>query len=118
MITETVKILDCGHEPSEHESFTTGYGTDKNGKTYCYDCCAKSDMEVMRKYKAIDLYLSGEYVTNWPGSLKIKVGYQRKGKHNIAGSRVDVWFTFEGTQWHGVQYGEWTQICHCKQIKS
>jgi hypothetical protein len=27
------------------------------------------------------------------------------------------WFRFEGHIWHAVQYGEWTQIAHCRRTK-
>jgi hypothetical protein len=59
-------------------------------------------------------------VTDWPGRLVIKLPdgyYPRKGRHNIAGTRRDVWFTFEGRTWHGVQYGEDTQLLHCRRLK-
>jgi hypothetical protein len=40
------------------------------------------------------------------------------GRHNIAGVRYDVWFRGpDGHVWWGVQYGDMTQICHCKRTK-
>ena len=120
--------LDCGHPPSEHSDCTTGYGIDKNGKKHCYTCCGERDKADMRSSGKATLYLSSKphpqfdwqkryFVSNWPGSLLIEVGFVKKGRHNIAGTRCDVWFTFEGAEWHGVQYGENTQICHCKRVK-
>ena len=98
----------------------TGYGMSKTGPI-CYACCAIDDQKYMRETGKIDLYLSKERdtykITNWPGTLKFEPTSYRTGKHNIAGSRVDVWFVFDGYWWHGVQYGEWTQICHCKRTK-
>lgn len=119
------KILDCGHPESEHLDITTGYGTDANGKTYCYDCCAEADKKEMRKTGRATLYLiivnngTSNYakVTNWPGSLVFDYLHYRKGHHNIAGTRYDVWFKFEGKTWHGVTFGDMTQICHCKVTK-
>jgi len=65
----------------------------------------------------LPLYLSRDEVTNWPGSLRFRVSYQRKGRHNIAGSRTTVYFTGpEGKRWYGVQYGEFTQIVHCRRM--
>ena len=58
------------------------------------------------------------YLTNWPASLKIAIGYVRKGRHNMAGTRYDVWFKAYGHTYHGIQYGENTQLCHCKKIKA
>jgi hypothetical protein len=116
-------ILDCGHEPSEHSEHTTGYGQDSEGKRYCYACCAQRDRENMIRDGRITLYLTREdngswWVGNWPGSAKFKVGSYRKGGHNIARTRHDVWFMGpDGKEWHGVQYGENTQICHCKRSK-
>ena len=35
---------------------------------------------------------------------------------DIAGKRLDVWFYGpDGYIWHGVQYGDNTQIVHCKR---
>lgn len=57
-------------------------------------------------------------ITNWPGSLSFPVYGVRKGRHNIAGSRYDCWFNGpDGHVWHAVQYGEWTQIAHCRRTK-
>lgn len=57
-------------------------------------------------------------VTNWPGSLSFRTGYIRKGRHNFAGTRYDTWFTGPDEKtWHAVQYGENTQIAHCRRVK-
>lgn len=115
-------ILDCGHEPSEHSSFTTGYGTSPDGKTYCYQCCADRDKQQMRDDGRTTLYLvkDGESykATNWPASLTFHPFHVRKGHHNIARTRYDFWFSFEGQPWHGVQYGENSQVAHCRRVKS
>lgn len=67
MITE---LLDCGHPESEHNAITRGYGTDKDGKKYCYQCCADQDrQEMIDTGKTYALYLSGNKITNWPRSL-------------------------------------------------
>jgi hypothetical protein len=118
-ITDTT-ILDCGHVPSKHSEFTTGYGLDKHNKTFCYDCCAENDKKSMRENGRVTLYLSegNKAVTNWPDSLHIPTTNIRYGKHNIAGTRVDVWFKFEGKYWHGAHYGESSTLVYCKQMKS
>ena len=113
-------ICDCGHPESEHSELTRGYGTDREtGKTSCYACCAEHDRDIMRTTGRITLYLCGNTrLTNWPGSLVIEPYRLRIGRHNIAGKRYDVWFHFEDTKWHGVQYGSNTQICHCRRLKA
>ena len=58
------------------------------------------------------------WVSNWPGSLQIKCVNSRKGRHNIVRVRYDVDFKFEGNWWHGTQYGDNTQIVHCRRVKS
>jgi hypothetical protein len=114
-------ILDCGHKPSPHEVFTTGYGTTRDGKKRCYACCAAADRAAMEKTGRAVLYLSkgvdGYTVGNWPGSLKLRASV-RTGRHNIAGKRYDAWFSFGGARWHGVTYGDNTQLCHCRRLKS
>lgn len=143
-----MKTLDCGHKPSPHSSFTTGYGTDATGKTHCYACCAARDKAGMIETGRATLYLIGRdvppegneaagfatrgsgfskedrtklkrwYLTNWPGSLSFPVRFMRQGAHNMARVRYDAWFTGpDGKNWHAVQYGDNTQIAHCRRIK-
>lgn len=100
----------------------TGYARDKADNFLCYECCGKNEARDLRETGKGYLYLtrdkSGAHtVSNWPGTLKIPVHHMRKGSHNMARTRYDVWFTFEGTAWHGVQYGEWTQVCHVRRLK-
>ena len=115
--------------------FTTGYGQDSNGNKICYDCCAIVDLADMRESGKITLYLTEIHdrpekrydhaykVTNWPGSLIFPVIDYRWGSHNIAGSRIDVWFMDKTNpsgwqKWHGVSYGDNTQLVHCRRINS
>ena len=66
------------------------------------------------------LYLTGkagqEEITNWPGTLRIKSRYVKSGRHNLAGTRTDVWFAFRGKEFHGTQYGEMNQVCHVRAV--
>lgn len=121
-------VLDCGHTASPHADFTTGYGTDKDGKKSCYACCAESDKRDMIESGRAVLYFCYEQtaargmydkrVSNWPNSLSFPVYYMRIGAHNITGKRYDVWFNGpDGYVWHGVTYGDMTQLCHCRRIK-
>lgn len=129
----STELLECGHLESKHSDFTTGYGVDAKGNRYCYACCAENDKAYMREHGEITLYLTHDSyngegktifhgafrdgkVTNWPGSLTFPARVKR-GKHNIAGYRYDTWFMFEGKEWHGVQYGENSQLCYCKVNK-
>lgn len=105
-----------------------GYGHDNTGHRICYACCGLRDARQMRETGKAVLYLverenraggasyRSYHVTNWPGTLDRPVKARRVGRHNIAGKRYDVWFTFEGAEWHGVTYGDNTQLCHCKRI--
>lgn len=119
---ESFTCAVCGETKQEPEdSCTTGYGVNEKGEKICFACCGKLDTEEMENGRAPVLYLSkgkdGTWtVTNWPGTLRIPVSPPKKGRHNIAGSRYDVWFPFAGRHWHGVQYGEWTQVVHVKEI--
>ena len=99
---------------------TTGYGTDpETGDRLCFRCCGIADAEQMIESGRATLYLGSGQVTNWPGSLCFDVGEPRQGRDNIAGTRYDVWFRGPaGQAWWGVQYGEWTQLCHCRRLQS
>lgn len=115
----------CGTEfprPDSALTLGTGYGLDDEGHRYCYLCCGVQDALHMQRGERMCLYLTGSVVngyeiTNWPGSLRLKPTRVSKGKHNIARTRYDAWFMFQGTWWHGVQYGENTQLLHCKPLK-
>jgi len=98
-------------------SITTGYGINPDGKIVCFSCCGFEDRARMMMEDRITLYLvkrNGEYrVTNWPGTLDLSCRVT-KGRHNIARTRYDAYFAFGGRLWHGVNYGENSQILHCK----
>ena len=123
------ELLDCGHAASPHSSITTGYGVDRDGKKYCYACCAERDVASMKEHGDATMYLTKEdnphapghkrhVITNWPGSLRFVPWHVRVGHHNIARTRYDAWFTGpDGFVWHAVQYGDNTQIAHCKRTK-
>jgi len=96
-----------------------GYAITKDGKQVCYPCSARRLLAKLREDGKGCLYLTWDEhtptVTDWTGELRFKVRHSRKGKHNIAGTRYDVWFNLDGYEWWGVQYGEWTQVCHCRR---
>jgi hypothetical protein len=143
---ETFKCHECGETKPVLKEAVTGYGIDKDDNKVCYACCGKQDHEHMEKGLPICLYLSGDIrpgqedrtvgqtqlwnpgmqrtewvpkwiLSNWPGSLEIPIYMVKVGRHNIARVRYDIWFRFAGHNWHGVMYGNDTQICHCKTIK-
>lgn len=101
----------------------TGYGwkdTLPESKPICYDCCAKEDMRIMETGgKHNGLYFNGDYVTNWPGTLRIRISSRKYSWHNFAGKngRVDFWFAFGGYRWHGVNIGKDNMLARCKRTK-
>ena len=128
-----VEVLECGHAESPHSDFTRGYGTDRDGSRHCYDCCAERERVAMIETGRATLYLTApesglpnfkpqngmrHELTDWPGKLRFLVGYIRKGRHNIAGVRYDGHFWGpDGKRWRFTQYGNNTQIAHCKRLK-
>ena len=115
----------CGAEFVKTE-YTTGYGEDpETGKRLCFMCCGVLDSERMAVEKKYTLYLTRDketghaVVTNWPGTLSLRAYTDRKEHgHNWGLSRTDVWFEdAHGNGWHGVHYGDNTQLCHCKKLK-
>lgn len=116
--------IECGtcHSdilPAEKSSLGVGFAVTDDGSKVCYSCCAEQDKIFMRRSGYVYLYLNEEKkcLTNWPGSLSINVFQIKKGKHNIARIRTDVWFVFEGFIWHGVQLGYSNEIARCKRTK-
>lgn len=123
-MSETFQCSDCGATKPTKTDGGVGYAFTPDSAKVCYECCAIRDREAMERDGRITLYLvdaqasTGEpwRLQNWPGTLSIPVYSRRKGRHNIAGSRYDVWFRFNGSDWHGTQYGDNTQLCHCKRL--
>lgn len=120
-MSETTFTCDrCGKTKTHKSDITTGYGVVDGDKKHCFECCGETDREYMVANGKMTLYLDtkARTVGNWPGTLKFNVGTINKGYHNIARVRYDFWFPGpDGKTWHGVQYGDWTQIAHCKRTK-
>jgi len=117
----------CGEHKTHESDISTGYAKYPDGSLVCFDCCADLDRKAMKQdghSKRLPLYLSpgddGKWrVMNWPGTLRFPVKRLKRGSHNIAGSRYDVWFNGpDGHEWYGVNYGEDSQVCHCRRTKA
>ena len=109
---------------SDNSSCGTGYGRDANNNKVCYACCGERDKQYMRDHNKMTLYFSMPSdkrlakVSNWPESLVWENVSYTVGGHNWGLNRYDCWFWFEGFEWHGVCYGDNTQILHCKKTKN
>lgn len=129
---KSVICKKCGKVCNHEEPFT-GYGV-YDGQTYCYDCCGIIERAALLEEGKAVLYLTldqepqlynkrGWYypksakLSNWPGTFSISIHAIKVGGHNITGRRFDVWFKFYGSQWHGVQYGDNTQLCHVRRLR-
>ncbi len=120
MIEYKFICTDCKEEKVHINSNNcggTGYAIDKQGNKICYECCAIRDINDMIATGQATLYLTiagkdascpnWPVLTNWPGTLKFTVERRKKGLHNFAGQRIDVWFNdYNGDKWHGVVYGD------------
>lgn len=120
--TQYFKCIRCQEEKPILTRGGTGYAIDADGKQICYACCALEDQAYMQAHGKIILYLTREgdhyEVSNWPGTLRYRCSFAKRGRHNIAQVRYDVWFFDEhGREWHGYQVGDETQLCHCKRTK-
>ena len=102
------------------EGISTGYGVDMEGNKICFSCCGVQDAKALQDMHIGDkttMYLSGLTLSNWPGTFKINLNRIQKGRHNIARTRTDFWFSYKGNKYHGTQYGENTEIAHIKRIR-
>lgn len=117
----TFRCDECGEAKplfnANSVSISTGYARYAQDRMVCYECCGKLEAAELQKTGKGCLYLTDKTLSNWPGTLKIPVHYMKTGRHNMAGRRYDVWFTFQGAEWHGVQYGDNTQICRVRRLK-
>lgn len=105
-----------------------GYGVNGDtGDRLCYACCADDDRAYMIQHGRWTGYLTLTarnapqarwLVSNWPGSLEFRPRAVQTGKHNIARVRRDAWFNGpDGYVWHAVQYGDNTDLAHCKRTR-
>jgi hypothetical protein len=119
MITEFI-CSQCNEHKKHESEISTGYGKDKNDNKVCFACCglndAKSLNELLPKEK-ICFYYANNLICNWPNTLSIKPYHVRYGRHNIARTRQDIYFYFNGRNFHAVQYGSNSQIAHIKLLK-
>ena len=117
--------VDCGQEKIhvKPNRSRTGYGIEGQGEEGLLLLLREARFCRYAATGRAVLYLTeegpeGAVVTNWPGILKFRVRHKRVGSHNLAGRRVDVWFTdSDGREWHGVNYGHNSQLCHCRRLR-
>lgn len=94
----------------------SGYGTDRDNNKHCYKCCADRERADMIATGHGMLYDCDDRLTGWAGTLTFPIGQRKTGRHNIAGRRYDLWFRGpDNRTWHGVRYGDNTQIVHCRR---
>jgi hypothetical protein len=122
-MSNTFVCHECKQEKTNTDTFTTGYGQDKEGNKVCFECCGKQDEAELRAMKPGDktiLYWTEKdsELTNWPGSLKIKVYYFTKSRHNFGGWKTHIWFRYGGNEFYAYQIGDYTQIAHVRRIKN
>jgi len=113
----TFTCFICGNIKPKQKDGGTGYAINSKNKKICYECCAIEDKRYMKKDGKIVLYLSGNEITNWSGTLRFDIIESKESMHNWGLTRTDVWFFFEFQIWHGYSIGDNTQICHCKRTK-
>jgi hypothetical protein len=105
---KAVKILDCGHVPSEVTHCGTGYAT-YEGKTVCYDCATILDRAEMVLADKMLGYLSmaGHAITNWPGGVLVDCTEMWPMRHNFYPYRLIHWRgkDSEGREWYGKASG-------------
>lgn len=82
-----------------------------------------AEFEALKKHGRGILYLTeskpGESkLSTWSGTNTVFPYRSRKSWHNMAGKdgRTDVWFSLDGSRWHGVNIGD-NQICRVKRCK-
>jgi hypothetical protein len=110
-------------QPTESNS-GTGYGYPHNpegeymDKLHCYACCGQTDKLAMLRDGKATMYLTGEKLTNWPGSLSFQVQYTRKLNHPFSRRAVIAYFRGpDGKQWSAKNIGD-TEIAHCRRLAS
>lgn len=100
-------------------------------KFYCYDCAPAKFRQLMIERGRARLYLTfNEHadvangyghleVMNSRGTLRFPVEDWKESRRRDFTYRTDVWFTFDGSIWHGASYGDCVgaQPCRVKRTK-
>lgn len=117
MVPEKI-LCDCGHMESDHESYTRGYATDRDGKTLCLPCAHERNLADMHRDGIVFGYVNRGFteITSWPGGSLLHITDHWEinkpfgwGKHDgfmssdyYAVTAVDD----HGKVWHGSGHGE------------
>lgn len=104
-----MEILECGHPESPHSAITRGYGRDKDGNRFCYDCCHKMDLESMKNDSVFGAYVNSDKteITNWPGYRLARITASWWRKNNFALKLLHVRAVDQfGQEWYGDGPGE------------
>ncbi len=125
-------LLDCGHAPSEHSEHTTGYGSDSDGRKYCYECCAERERAAMIETGCSTLYFCENVehggtiprfrneLTDWPGKLRFHVWYVNRSHGYGFGRRYPIvtgrFNGPDGFVWSFRNAGD-MQIARCRRTK-
>lgn len=114
----------CGQNKVHEDSLTTGYATNDKGEKICFACCGEIDRKYLNDNGKLSGYFTesakdGDFFTNWPGTLKLRVTYKRKSWHNWTGKngRTDFWIHTNDASYHGVQIGHNSQCATIRKVK-
>jgi len=79
----------------------------------------EAEVKAMEDQTRIALYLvktdEGYRVGPWTDAKRWPVVRYRPGRHNMAGTRIDVWFKAAGADWWGRNTGD-SDIVHCRRL--
>jgi len=106
----------CGEEIIQH-GVGTGYAVNSQKEIICYKCCGSIDAEELRTTGKLYGYFTGDFFTNWPGSLSIPVKGKSVSRNNFGARRTDFWLTWEGHSYHGMQVGDFSECAFIKVLK-
>jgi hypothetical protein len=116
------RILDCGHKPSMHGTWTTGTAHTTDGREICWECADKEIMASLLTEDKIYAYLDKDEdgnrsVITWTGGHLAKV-YDVTGinagfcRGSLSFNATDV----HGQEWYG-RGGGWGVCCWMKKKK-
>lgn len=129
---------DCAQVFPEwiHDESIGNYILAPNGSKICHKCTDEREKGTLMNLhigKRVRMYLCGAsansvstygnkpdervYVCGVTGAFKINVSWAKRSRHNIAGWRYDVWFCFQGKNFHAFQCGDMTQLCVVRRLK-
>jgi hypothetical protein len=84
----------------------------------CESCITDIDKSEITGASIMNLYLDGSRLSNGSNTFYVDIDIVKKSDNKMFGTRYDMWFKYDGKNWHGVKMGnDYFNVVKCKVKK-